>query len=135
MFHRWSALPVVALVCAIGAASPVLAQSKRMGPVALFDKDNDATVDFYEAKMAAIALFDKLEINKQGTLDRMQLRGRLGPRAFAAADVNHDNVLNMGEFLALVVQRFKTADPDNDGTLSAAEFKTRAGRALLRLLK
>ena len=31
-------------------------------------------------------------------------------------------------------KRFKAADPDNDGTVSAAKLRTKAGRALLRLL-
>jgi hypothetical protein len=33
-----------------------------------------------------------------------------------------------------VENRFKAADPDNDGTVSAAKLRTKAGRALLRLL-
>jgi hypothetical protein len=37
--------------------------------------------------------------------------------------------------LAVVEQRFKAADPDNDGTLDAKELSTPAGRALLRLLQ
>jgi hypothetical protein len=36
---------------------------------------------------------------------------------------------------AVVEQRFKAADPDNDGTLDAKELSNPAGRALLRLLQ
>jgi hypothetical protein len=43
--------------------------------------------------------------------------------------------LTKDEYLAAVEQRFKAADADNDGTVSAAEFHTRAGRALLRLME
>ncbi|MGT2493572.1 EF-hand domain-containing protein [Cupriavidus basilensis] len=35
----------------------------------------------------------------------------------------------------VVEQRFKAADTDNDGTLSPAELKTKAGKALSALLK
>jgi Ca2+-binding EF-hand superfamily protein len=35
---------------------------------------------------------------------------------------------------AMVEKRFKVADPDNDGTVSAAEFETAAGRSLSKLL-
>jgi hypothetical protein len=39
------------------------------------------------------------------------------------------------EYLALVEKRFNAADTDHDGTLSKAELKSPAGRALARLLK
>ena len=43
--------------------------------------------------------------------------------------------MTLDEYLAVVEQRFKAADPDNDGTLDAKELRSRSGRALLRLLK
>src|SRR5262249_35990362 len=43
--------------------------------------------------------------------------------------------LDKNEFLALVEKRFKSADPDNDGTIDAKEFKSAAGRSLVQLLK
>jgi hypothetical protein len=39
------------------------------------------------------------------------------------------------EYLAVVEQRFKAANCDNDGTLDAGELATGAGKALLRLLR
>jgi Ca2+-binding EF-hand superfamily protein len=42
--------------------------------------------------------------------------------------------LSKDEYLAVVEKRFKAADPDNDGTVSATEFKTAAGRSLSQLL-
>jgi hypothetical protein len=53
---------------------------------------------------------------------------------FAAADVDKDKTLTKDEYLTIVEQRFKAADTDNDGTLTGKEL-TKAGRALLRLLK
>jgi hypothetical protein len=41
----------------------------------------------------------------------------------------------MDEYLAVVEQRFNAADPDKDGTLDAKELNSKAGKALLRLLK
>ena len=38
------------------------------------------------AKKAASALFDRLDRDKDGTLDRRELRGRLNPTEFKAAD-------------------------------------------------
>jgi Ca2+-binding EF-hand superfamily protein len=58
----------------------------------------------------------------------------LSRKSFNTADPDRDKTLTKDEYLAAVEQRFKAADPDHDGTISAAEFRTPAGRALLRLL-
>jgi hypothetical protein len=84
---------------------------------------------------AASKLFDKLDRDHDGTLDRRELRGRLNANDFAAADPDNDGTLDKNEFLALVEKRFKAADPDNDGTIDAKELKGAAGRSLVRLLK
>jgi Ca2+-binding EF-hand superfamily protein len=109
---------------------PALAKSRH----AMFDTDNDGTVDLAEAQKAAAA-FDKLERDHDGTLDKHELTRRLSAAELAAADPDHDGTLSKDEYLAVVAQRFKAADRDNDGTLDARELNTRAGQALLRLLK
>lgn len=114
---------------------PALAKSQRINPIRMLDTDNDGTVDLMEAKKAASALFDKLERDHDGTLDKRELGGRLSAKELAAADPDHDGTLTKDEYLALVEQRFAAADPDHDGTLDAKELKTKAGQALLRLLK
>jgi Ca2+-binding EF-hand superfamily protein len=114
---------------------PVLAKPVQSSAIQLIDTDNDGTVDLAEAKKAASATFDRLERDHDGTLDARELAGRLTPKELAAADPDHDGTLTKDEYLAVVEQRFNAADPDHDGTLDAGEFKTKAGRALLRLLK
>jgi Ca2+-binding EF-hand superfamily protein len=115
--------------------SPVLAKSRHSNWIRMFDTDNDGTVDLAEAKKAASALFDKLDRDHDGTLDKRELARRLTPKEFAAADPDHDGTLSKDEYLAAVEQRFTAADPDHDGTLDAKELNTKAGQALLRLLK
>jgi len=110
------------------------ASAKTASPVALFDTDNDGTVDLAEAKKAASGLFDKLDRDKDGTLDITELQGRLSRKDFATADPDKDKTLTKDEYLAVVEKRFKAADPDNDGTVSEAEFRTASGQALARLL-
>jgi Ca2+-binding EF-hand superfamily protein len=39
------------------------------------------------------------------------------------------------EYLKVVENRFKAADPDNDGALDEKELRSRAGQGLLRLLQ
>ena len=108
--------------------------AKKPSPVALFDTDNDGTVDLAEAKKAASDLFDKLDHDKDGTLDIKELQGRLSRKDLSAADPDNDKTLTKDEYLAAVEKRFKAADPDNDGTVSGAEFRTASGQALARLL-
>jgi Ca2+-binding EF-hand superfamily protein len=127
------------VLAVIGASlvggSPVLAKARHSNWIRMFDTDNDGTVDLAEAKKAASALFDKLDPDHDGTLDKRELAGRLTQKELAAADPDHDGTLTKDEYLAVVEQRFSAADPDHDGTLDAKELSSKAGQALLRLLK
>jgi len=135
MISRRSFVLTLAAGTLLAGALPVLAKSGLAGAVAMFDMDNDGTVDLTEAKKAASALFDRLERDHDGTLDPRELARRLSPKELAAADPDHDGTLTKDEYLAVVEQRFSAADPDHDGTLDTKELNTKAGRALLRLLK
>jgi hypothetical protein len=102
--------------------------------VTRIDTDHDGTVDLAEAKKSGPEVFDRLDTDKDGTLNMAELHGRLSRKDFAAADGDADKTLSKDEYLAVVEQRFKSADADGDGSVSAAEFATPAGRALARLL-
>jgi hypothetical protein len=91
-------------------------------------------VDLAEAKRAATDVFDKLDTDKDGTLNTRELQGRLSRKGLMGADRDNDLTLSKDEFLAVVEQRFKSADADGDGSVSAAEFATPTGRALAGLL-
>jgi hypothetical protein len=126
----------VVLTLAIGTVTDMILPAwAAPNPVRMLDTDNDGTVDLAEAKKAASALFDKLEHDQDGTLDKRELAGRLSAKEFAAADPDHDGTLTKDEYLAVVEQRFNAADPDKDGTLDAKELNSAAGKALLRLLR
>ena len=99
------------------------------------DSDRDGTVDLDEATKAARAVFAMIDRDGDGRLTRHELSGRLSVRELRAADPDHDGTLNEGEYVAVVVARFRAADADADGTLAAGELRSKAGRALLRLLK
>jgi Ca2+-binding EF-hand superfamily protein len=118
----------------LATGSSVSAKS-GLNLIRLLDTDNDGTVDLGEAKAAASAMFDRLERDKDGTLDKHELARRLSAKELAAADPDHDGTLTKDEYLAVVEARFRAADPDHDGTLDARELKSAPGRALLRLLK
>ena len=72
--------------------------------------------------------------DKDGTLDRKELHGRISEDDWKIADPDNDKTISKDEYLAFVEVAFKRANPDNDGTIDAKELKTPAGRALLRLL-
>ena len=88
-----------------------------------------------QAKAAAGALFDKLNTDKDNTIDTKELQGRVSKKDLAANDPDKDNALKKEKYLALVAARFKAADPDSDGKLDAKELATPAGKDLVRLLK
>jgi len=56
-------------------------------------------------------------------------------KEFKEADPDNDGTLTKDEYLALAVKLFNAADADKDGTLDAKELGSKAGRALLRLLR
>jgi hypothetical protein len=72
--------------------------------------------------------------DKDGTLDRKELHGRISEKEWTVADPDNDKTISKDEYLAYVEVLFKRADSDNDGTIDAKELKTPAGHALLRLL-
>ena len=135
MMSRWFILAMLAAVTLGPACSPATAAPRNASPVKMLDTDNDGTVDLQEAKKAASDLFSKLDRDHEGTVDKKELAGRLSASELAGADPDHDRTLTADEYLAVVEQRFKAADPDGDGKLDAKELNSRAGKALLRLLK
>jgi Ca2+-binding EF-hand superfamily protein len=98
------------------------------------DTDHDGSVSLDEAKKAAIAKFDTLDTDKEGTLDASELTGILARNDLIKADKDKDNTVDKAEFLALVEKLFAAADKDKDGTLDAKELSTDQGRALVALL-
>ena len=133
--RRTALLNVLVLGGVLGAGLPAVGETRPPSTIKKFDTDNDGTLDLNEVKKAGGALFDKLDRDHDGTLDSRELRGRLSAKEFTAADPDKDGTLTKDEYLAVVERRFKAADPDNDGTLDAKELSTRAGQALLRLLR
>jgi Ca2+-binding EF-hand superfamily protein len=113
---------------------PAAAAPKHSRAMQVLDPDNDGTISLDEARKAASALFDRLDRNRNGVLNKRELGGRVTPQEFVVADPDKSGTLTKEEYLSVVEKRFKAADPDNDGTVDEKELTTRAGRALLRLL-
>jgi EF hand len=126
-------LVAIGALALIGLAPAPLAIAKPAAPLAALDADKSGNVDSTEINKSAEALFDKLDKDKDGTLEPKELQGRLSKKAFKAADADNDGTLTRDEFLSATGNLFKSADPDNDGTLDARELASKQGKALLRL--
>jgi Ca2+-binding EF-hand superfamily protein len=107
----------------------------QQAAIKALDADNDGTLDLSEVTKAAQTVFDRLEKDQDATLDRKEVGSRLSGKEFTAADPDKDTTLTKEEYVALANKLFKQADVEGDGTLDAKELRSKAGRALLRLIQ
>src|ERR1700682_1510584 len=78
VISRRSILLTFAVATLSSGSSLVLAGSRRIDPIRMFDTDNDGTLDLAEVKKAASAMFAKLDRDlanpdRDGTLDAKEL--------------------------------------------------------------
>src|SRR5436305_5800244 len=102
MLSRRAVVRTLAIGTLLIGSFPAFAKSERSNPVRVLDTDSDGTVDLAEAKKAASALFDRLDHDRDGTLDKRELAGRLSNKELAAADPDRDRTLTKDEYLAVV---------------------------------
>lgn len=117
---------------AMGSITPAAAVQT---PIKKFDTDNDSRLNLDEVNKAASATFDRLEKDKDSTLDRKEVGNRIPKKEFVSADPDNDGTLTKDEYLAHAQKLFNEANPDNDGTLEDKELRSKAGRGLLRLMR
>jgi hypothetical protein len=129
LVERYAALVLVSV--SLGT----LAAASLPPGVSGYDTNKDGVLDLSESKAAASALFDKLDTNKTGMLDMKQLKGRMTEKEFNMADQNGDKLLTKQEYLSAVERAYKAADVDNDAVLDAGDLKSKPGQAFLRLLQ
>lgn len=60
---------------------------------------------------------------------------RIDRKGFSAADPDHDGTLSKDEYFALAEKLFNKADTNGDGTLDSKQVRSKARRALARLLR
>ena len=73
------------------------------------------------------ALFDSLDVDHDGTLDRKELKDRISAEDWKIADPDNDKTISKDEYLAFVEVAFKRANPDNDATIDAKELEDPRG--------
>jgi Ca2+-binding EF-hand superfamily protein len=127
-------LPLALLMTTAVCGHFATATEPSAAVVAKYDQDGDKTLDWNEVQAAASARFDKLNKDKDGTLDAQEVKGVIGPSTFKDADPDNDGTLSKAEYLELAKKLFKQADADGDGTLDAKELSSKAGHSLKLLI-
>jgi len=110
-------------------------EEARADPLRAFDIDKDGTLDLAEVKSAAAARYDELDPKLDDNMDQHQAASALRGAAFRQADTNHDSKLSKAEYLAYAERRFHATDHEGDGKLDHKELSSKAGQALMRLLR
>lgn len=124
---RWI---VVLLIAAVGLTPHVVSGEDKPAPdrQALFDRmdvNKDGKIDRAEFQHWLKEAFFLLDANKDGMLSLQELQQAqsfIDAGQFTRADRHHDGVLDMVEFSNTLTQDFEAADQDRDGTLNRQEF-------------
>ena len=131
-------LACVMLILATGSACAAEGQKARQA-FRQMDQNGDRALQFTELQAARATLFDRLDINRNGVLDKGEAqaalqRAREGGRLQTAAaegleaqarrmDTNGDGRIARAEFAQFIPDRLLQADSNGDRTLSLSELK------------
>ncbi len=110
-------------------------EEAQADPMQAFDVNKNGKLELAEVKSAAAARFDELNPDQDDKLDEREAAPVLPGEAFRAADTDKDGTVSKAEYLAYVEQMFNAANPDKDGSLERAELDSKAGQALMKMLR
>lgn len=130
-----AAIAAAAVFLALTGLAPSAMAKSKASAMKMWDSDNDQTLDLAEVQKPAADLFDGLATGHEDGLERKQIGSRISKKEFKSADADANGKLTKDEFMSLIEQMFKAADPDNEGTLDAKELRTKPGNSLLRLTR
>lgn len=107
----------IALVLAAGSATAQDSMS-----LARADTNSDGAVSRVEAQAARVALFDRLDANRDDALTEAERGGR-GARRFARADSDGDGRVSRTELTSQPIRAFDRFDANSDERLDASELE------------
>ena len=121
---------IVALLSACLIAGAVPSEARRSPGLILkaLDTNHDNSIDLTEANSAGSALFDRLDVDRKGSLGQTELAGRVN-----AEDLKY-GPLSKAQYLAIVEGHFRKADANHDGKLDINELTSAAGAEFVRLV-
>lgn len=131
-------LASVMLILATGSACAAEGKKARQA-FRQMDQNGDRVLQFSELQTARATLFDRLDANRNGVLDKGEAQAALqrvreGGRLQTAAaegletqarrmDVNGDGRITKDEFTQFIPDRLRQADSNGDRSLSLSELK------------
>lgn len=95
--------------------------------MARMDADKDGRVTRAEFDAASRTRFERMDTNRDGTVDATEMAALPGGGRGMRADTNGDGKLSQAEFDAQTRERFDRVDVNGDGVLDAAELKAGPG--------
>ncbi len=122
-----------ALAALLFAATPALAASGA-DVIKSINKDGDDTLEIAEVIDAGTKTFIAINPDGDTTLESGETKGRLSEKDWAAVNTDGDQTLEMDEWLKILRARFKRADANKDGKLTAAELDSKAGQGVIVMI-
>lgn len=123
---------IAAPTLALAAPNPATGGTGANRAQAAFDRldtNKDGFIDRAEMRAGRVALFDRLDTNKDGQLTSEEMRaGRRGQRA----GNTQQRTISREDFIARADQSLMRRDTDKDGKLSFAEFSQRKTTRTMR---
>lgn len=108
-------------------AAPAWAQQGRgIAALQAMDMNHDGSITRAEAQVARGRMFDRLDADENGSLDRDERAAlEVGPLADAVngADVNNDGRVSRGELMGQPYRGFDRLDSNNDDIIQADEIE------------
>ena len=83
----------------------------------LLDGDSDGLVTYEEFSSRMDKLFEGMDTNQNGRLEREEVESFMSKEVFDAADTNRNGRISKGEYDAQIRKDFEGADRNGDGSL------------------
>lgn len=132
---NYRVLAAASLAAFAFGAAPVLAQtSNGAAAIKSINKDNDDTLELAEVINAGVKTFEAINPDGDTTLESGETQGRLTAADWKKANTDGDETLEMDEWLKILRARFKAADKNKDGKLTAAELDSKPGQGVLVMI-
>lgn len=123
-----------ALLALAFSAAPAFAQATGADAIKSINKDSDDTLEIAEVIDAGAKVFAAINPDGDTTLESGETEGRLTKADWKKANTDGDETLEMDEWLKILRTRFKAADKNKDGKLTAAELDSKAGKGVLVMI-
>lgn len=115
-------LRLILLTAACACAATIASAQDITGA----DANGDGQVTRAEARSMRVALFDRIDANRDGFVsadERSTMGQGRGARGFERADANNDGRISRQEFMDQPMRGFDYFDADNNDVLSAEELE------------